>query len=190
MLVGLAFSTIGAIIGSTLSVIYLADLETFRPVLGMLVLGIALQILWQLLHYRRHGDTHTGRAAAAFEGLVHDGGSPCTIGVKHLWYSLHRIVFEFGSEQFSCLSWISILTGVGIALVSSALGVDDGFLLVSFMTILLGLPMFILTGTAALSRAVSSIANYIQLRIELDISFLLLLTGTIAGAWIGPRLSR
>ena len=185
---------LGALIGSTLSVSYLADLKIFRPVFGVLVLVIALQILWLQLSQNRQAGTHAGRAAAAFEGLVHDGGSPCAIGVRHLHYSARRILFEFGGEQFSYPPWAPFLAGTGIATVSSALGVGGGFLLVPFMTILLGLPMFIVAGTAALAIAVSSItsiANYMRLGIELDIPLLLLLlAGTIAGAWTGPRLSR
>ena len=86
------------------------------------------------------------------------------------------------------------MAGMGIAVVSSALGVGGGFLLVPFMSMLLGFPMFIVAGTAALAIAassVTSIANYIRLGIELDLPLLLLLlTGTVVGAWIGPRLSR
>ncbi len=185
---------LGAIIGSTLSVTYLADLKTFRLVFGVLVLGIALQIIWRLLRYYRDTDTHAQRAAAAFEGLVHNGGSSSTIGVKHLQYSLRRVSFEFGGERFNYQPWVPFLTGAGIAAVSSALGVGGGFLLVPFMTMLLGLPMFIVAGTAALSIAVSSvtsIANYMRLGIELDIPLLLLmLAGTIVGAWVGPQVSR
>jgi len=185
---------LGALIGSTLSVTYLADLKVFRPVFGVLVLVIALQIIWRLFSNMWHSETHTERAAAAFEGLMLDGGSPCAIGVQHLRYSLRRILFEFGGEQFSYSPWVPFLSGAGIAVVSSALGVGGGFLLVPFMTILLGLPMFIVAGTAALAIAVSSmtsIANYMWLGIALDIPLLLLLlAGTVAGAWIGPRLSR
>lgn len=57
-----------AIIGSTLSVTYLADPKIFRLVFGVLVLGISLQIIWQLLSQKRQAGTQTGRAAAAFEG--------------------------------------------------------------------------------------------------------------------------
>ncbi len=185
---------LGAIVGSTLSVTYLADLNTFRLVFGVLVLGIALQIIWRLLRHYRDTDTHAQRAAAAFEGLVHTGGSSSTIGVKHLQYSLRRVSFEFGGERFNYQPWAPFLTGAGIAAVSSALGVGGGFLLVPFMTMLLGLPMFIVAGTAALSIAVSSvtsIANYMRLGIELDLPLLLLLlAGTIVGAWVGPRVSR
>jgi len=185
---------LGALLGSTLSITYLADLKIFRPVFGVLVLAIAIQILWRLLSHRRHTDTHSERASAAFEGLVHDGGSPCVIGVRHLQYSLRRVQFEFGGETFRYSPWAPFLTGAGIAVISSALGVGGGFLLVPFMNILLGLPMFIVAGTAALAIVVSSatsIANYMRLGVELDITLLLLLlAGTITGAWIGPRISK
>jgi hypothetical protein len=53
--------------------------------------------------------------------------------------------------------------------------------------------MFLVAGTAALAIAVSSITsigNYVRLGVELDLPLLLiLLAGTVAGAWIGPRLS-
>jgi len=185
---------LGALIGSTLSTTYLADLNLFRLVFGGLILVIALQITWKLLRHKHHGNTRAKRAAAAFEALVRDGGPPCSIGVRQLQSSLRRIHFEFGGERFTYSPWLPLLTGVGIAVISSALGVGGGFLLVPFMTILLGLPMFIVAGTAALAIAVSSvtsIANYMRLGIELDIPLLLLLlTGTVVGALIGPGLSR
>jgi len=185
---------LGALIGSTLSTTYLADLKIFRPVFGVLVMAIAIQIFWRLVRHKRHSNTHSERASAAFEGLVHDGGSPCVIGVRHLQYSLRRVQFEFGDERFSYPPWAPFLTGAGIAVVSSALGVGGGFLLVPFMSILLELPMFIVAGTAALAIVVSSatsVANYMRLGIELDTALLLLLlAGTIAGAWVGPRVSR
>lgn len=184
---------LGAILGSTLSVSYLTDLNIFRSIFGVLALSIALQVLWRLFGRKQNQSTHSERAAAAFEGLVHDGGSPCAIGVMHQQYSFRRVLFVFAGEHFSYAPWVPFLTGAGIAVVSSALGVGGGFLLVPFMCIQLGLPMFIVAGTAALAIAVSSvtsIANYIRLGIELDIPLLLLLlTGTVLGAWIGPRLS-
>lgn len=183
----------GAVIGSTLSVSYLTDLNVFRLLFGIFALGIALQILWRLSTRGRQPSTHSERAAAAFEGMVHDGLSPTAIGVKHQQSSFRCIRFEFAGEQFSYLPWVPFLTGAGIAIISSALGVGGGFLLVPFMSILLGLPMFIVAGTAALAIAVSSvtsIANYIRLGIVLDFPLLLLLlAGTVVGAWIGPRLS-
>ena len=185
---------LGALVGSTLSAAYLSDMNLFRLAFGGFILLIALQIAWKLFSRSRNGNTRAELAAAAFEALVREGGSPCSIGVRHLQYSLRNIDFEFGGERFSYSPWVPFFTGAGIAVISSALGVGGGFLLVPFMVILLGLPMFIVAGTAALAIAVSSvtsIANYMRLGVELDIPLLVfLLTGTLVGAWIGPVLSR
>ena len=97
------------------------------------------------------------------------------------------------------LEWIYILIcfaliWYAIAVVSSALGVGGGFLLVPFMSMVLGLPMAIVAGTAALAilvSSVTSISNYVRLGVELDVPLLsLMLMGTIAGSILGPILSR
>ena len=184
---------LGALVGSTLSHTYLTEIDLFRSVFGVLVLGIALQVLSRVLVHKRKPGTRSERAAAAFEGLVHDHGSPRTIGVSHRHRSWRRIHFVFAGVEFEYAPWAPFLAGAGIAVVSSALGVGGGFLLVPFMVLLLGLPMFLVAGTAALAIAVSSITsigNYVRLGVELDLPLLLiLLAGTVAGAWIGPRLS-
>ncbi len=185
---------LGALVGSTLSAAYLTDIDVFKSIFGVLTLAIALQVLWRLFGHKRKPRSRSERAAAAFEGLVHDGGSTRTIGVSHRHRSLRRIQFVFAGVQFEYAPWAPFLAGAGIAVLSSALGVGGGFLLVPFMVLLLGLPMFLVAGTAALAIAVSSvtsIGNYLRLGVELDLPLLLLLlAGTVAGAWLGPRLSR
>jgi len=184
----------GALVGSTLSVSYLADLKTFKPAFGVFVLLISLQLAWHLLHIKRGGVTASDRAAAAFEGLVLSGGETCSIGVRHRYWSIRRVVFDFGGEQFSYSPWLPFVTGAGIAVIASAFGVGGGFLLVPFMTAIMGLPMFIVAATAALAVAVSSVAsvaNYVRLGVELDLPLLgFMLAGTVVGAWFGPVLSR
>ena len=93
---------IGAIIGSTLSVTYLADLKIFKPVLAVLVVGIALQIAWQLFSSKRYVETRAKRAAVTFEEHVRHGGLPRAIGVKHLRFSPHQISFAFSGQEFAC----------------------------------------------------------------------------------------
>ena len=185
---------LGALVGSSLSAAYLTDIDLFRSLFGVLALGIALQVLSRMFSHKHEPGTRSERAAAAFEGLVHAGGSTRDIGVRHRHRSWRSVRFVFAGEQFDFAPWVPFLTGAGIAVVSSALGVGGGFLLVPFMVLLLGLPMFLVAGTAALAIAVSSITsigNYLRLGIELDVPLLLLLlAGTVAGAWIGPRLSR
>jgi len=44
---------IGTVIGSTLSISYLSDMQTFKPVFAILVLLIAGQIAWQILQRKQ-----------------------------------------------------------------------------------------------------------------------------------------
>ncbi|HED17751.1 MAG TPA: sulfite exporter TauE/SafE family protein [Gammaproteobacteria bacterium] len=184
----------GAIIGSSLSVSHLSDMQLFKPVFGILVLVIVVQIAWQLVGRKQVTEQHTLRASLNFEHLVDQGGAPCSIGVKQQSWSFDRINFIFAGENFSYNPWLPFFTGMGIAIISSAFGVGGGFLLVPYMSIIMRLPMFIIAGTSALAIAIhsiSSIANYMRLGVELDYSLLaLLLSGTAIGAFVGPLLSK
>lgn len=184
----------GALIGSTLSLSYLDDLHTFKPVFGVFILLIALQVVGQLLRPKPTGSTRAGRAASAFEHVITKGDAAHTLGVKQLGFSMTRCEFTFGNERFDYNPWVPVLVGVGIAVISSALGVGGGFLLVPFMSMVLGLPMTIVAGTAALAifiSSVTSIGNYVRLGVDLDLPLLaLMLIGTVAGSVLGPILSK
>jgi uncharacterized membrane protein YfcA len=185
---------VGALIGSTFSVNYLGELGTFKPVFGVFTLLIALQVGWQLLRPKPSGGTPAGRAASAFGHGIEEGDPDHALGVKQLGCSLTRCALTFGNERFDYNPWVPVLVGAGIAVISSALGVGGGFLLVPFMSIVLGLPMTIVAGTAALAifiSSVTSIGNYMRLGIELDVPLLaLMLIGTVAGSFLGPILSK
>lgn len=116
----------GALIGSSLSVRYLADLNVFRPVFAFLVLGIAAQLAWSLRPAGRDRP-HTACAVAAFEGLIATGGEPCTVGVRNRRWSPLMAEFEFGEEHFRYRPWSAFAVGMGIAILSSALGVGGRF---------------------------------------------------------------
>ncbi len=185
---------VGAIIGSTLSLSYLADMQTFKPVFAILVLLIATQIAWQLFPRKQKNSAQADRAATNFENLIEHNGDPCTIGVSHKRISIQKILFTFGNENFSYSPWLPFFAGMGIAVFSSAFGVGGGFLLVPFMSIVMRLPMFIIAATSALAIAIhsiTSITNYMRLGVELDFPLLgLLVTGTIVGSFFGPYLSK
>lgn len=187
---------IGAVIGSSLSTIWLADMSLFKPVFAVLVLFIAGQIAWQLFRQtpRSRELSNTMRAAEAFESHVKKGGDVCDLGVKLLRASWSKIIVQFGNEEFSYRPWLPFLVGMVIAVLSSALGVGGGFLLVPFMSIVMGLPMYVIAGTSALAilvHSVTSIGNYVRLGIELDYALLgLLMAGVVVGSLIGPIASR
>lgn len=191
-----AGGVLGALLGSSLSVNLLSDMGVFRPVFAVLVFFIAAQLAWQIFHAGRTSSelTRTMRAAEAFERQVRRGGELCDMGVECRQFTLRRVVFGFGDEVFEFSPWLPFATGMGIAVLSSALGVGGGFLLVPFMSIVMRLPMYVIAGTSALAIAmhsVTSIANYLRLGVELDLPMLgILLAGVVAGSAVGPALSK
>ncbi len=191
-----AGGVLGALLGSSLSHRLLADMSLFRTVFAVLVFFIATQLIWQILRTRTSTAelTRAMRAAESFEYQVKGGGNLCEQGVRCIVTSFRRIVFAFGNERFSFNPLLPFFTGLGIAVLSSALGVGGGFLLVPFMSIVMRLPMYVIAGTSALAIAIhsiTSIGNYIRLGIELDLAMLgFLLVGVIAGSALGPLLSK
>ena len=157
---------------------------------------LAGQIAWQLVRKSPANDelSHTIRAAQAFMQHVKSGGAACDLGVTHQHLSGSRIVIEFGREHFTFHPLLPFFTGMGIAVLSSALGVGGGFLLVPFMSIIMRLPMYVIAGTSALAitlHSITSIANYVRLGVELDYALLgFLIVGVVIGSVIGPVISR
>jgi uncharacterized membrane protein YfcA len=191
-----AGGVLGALLGSSLSVSLLSDMQVFKPVFAVLVFFIAAQLAWQLLRTGAASAAlaKTMRAAESFERHVKGGGASCEQGVECLVRSLRRFKFRFGNEGFSFSPWLPFFTGMGIAVLSSALGVGGGFLLVPFMSIVMRLPMHVIAGTSALAIAIhsiTSITNYLRLGITLDYPLLgILLIGVVTGSAIGPALSK
>ena len=187
---------IGAFIGSTLSHSLLSDMGIFKPVFAVLVFFIAGQLAWQIFRSSNNTQhlTRAMRAAEAFERQVKDGRDLCAMGVSCVHKSFRQLVFRFGNEEFAFNTWLPLLAGMAIAILSSALGVGGGFLLVPFMSIVMRLPMYVIAGTSALAIAVhslTSIGNYVRLGIELDWTMLgILLAGVVAGSAIGPTVSK
>lgn len=191
-----AGGVLGALAGSTLSVGLLSSMEVFKPVFAVLVFFIAAQLAWQLL---RTGPASaalakTMSAAEAYEQHIKGGGESCDRGVMYRRFTPQRFYFRFGDEDFTFSTWLPFFTGMGIAVLSSALGVGGGFLLVPFMSIVMHLPMHVIAGTSALAIAihsVTSISNYVRLGVELDYKLLIILVaGVVAGSLVGPLISR
>lgn len=182
---------LGAIIGSTLSANYLSDLKDFKPAFAFVTIAIAVQMLWAL---RKSGSkaSKADEASEIFQAMRDEGGDLKTIGVAHGRMGLRSIPFDFAGAQFEYAPWKPVLAGMLIAIISSALGVGGGFLLVPFMAAMLGLPMYIIAGTAALTiiiTSITSVISYASLGITIDWMLMgILILGTAIGSFIGPRI--
>ena len=80
-------------------------------------------------------------------------------GVKDVKISLSQIVFTFYGVEFKFNPILPVIGGLIIASLASFLGIGGGFLLVPFMTAVVGLPMFIVAGTSALTVLLGMIVS-------------------------------
>jgi len=174
---------LGALVGSSLSSIYLADMKTFRPLLGALTLLIGAQIASKL--YRSWNKQVSEQSVR---------GPATSQAVRNLSFSDAALTFSYRGLDYRVPAWSPLLAGFLIATVAAIFGVGGGFLLVPYMSSLLGLPMYIIPATSGIAIIVSllaSIWNYLSFGAHLEmIALLPLLAGAVLGALAGPFVNR
>lgn len=189
----------GALIGSYLSATYLPDMKTYKPFFGIITLFIAIKIWTEMLPGAQEKQKSVKKANKAFEEKVKELKAAGKmnelkeIGVKFSEMGINN-TFTFAGETFRYNALSPFLAGGIVAIISAALGVGGGFLLVPYLSSMLGFPMFIVAGTSVLSILVSSatsIANYVRMGSNLDFAMLgFEVIGVIIGSYLGPVLSK
>jgi hypothetical protein len=190
---------VGALIGSYLSHTYLPDMKSYKPFFGAITLFIAVKIWLEMLPSAKEKQQRVKKANKAFEDKVKELKAAGKmnelkeIGVRFSEMGINN-TFTFAGETFKYNAISPFLAGLIVAIISAALGVGGGFLLVPYLSSMLGFPMFIVAGTSVLSILVSSatsIANYIRMGSNLDFAMLgFEVVGVIIGSYLGPVLSK
>ncbi len=109
-------------------------------------------------------------------------------------WSATKIDFSFWGEAFKANPIVLFFGGIIIGCVASAFGVGGGFMLVPFMTTIMGYPMYLavpisLCGTFGTS--IGGIARYILNGYQPDwIMAALIAAGAIAGGKVGPMIQK
>jgi uncharacterized membrane protein YfcA len=116
-------------------------------------------------------------------------------GVKITSWSISKVVFTFYKVEFSFNPLIPVIGGFFIAALASFLGIGGGFLFVTFLTSIAGLPMFLVAGRSALTVLVGmvvSIFSYMAIKGVVVYWHLIgmELFGIFIGSMIGPRTSK
>lgn len=191
---------VGAIVGSYLSHTFLPDMKTYKPFFGVITLFIAVKIWTELMPAAQEKQKSVKKANKAFEDKVKELKAAGKmnelkdIGVKFSEMGITNNTFSFAGETFRYNALSPFLAGGIVAIISAALGVGGGFLLVPYLSSVLGFPMFIVAGTSTLSILVSSatsIGNYIRMGSSLDFAMLgFEVVGVIIGSYLGPVLSK
>lgn len=189
----------GAMIGSTLSSSLLQDMKTFKPYFGFFTLAIALRLGYECTRKFIDSQKSVKKANESFGAKVKElkaSGKMSElkeIGVKFTKIGVQN-TFTFAGQEFKYNTILVFCAGLIVAIISASLGVGGGFLLVPFMTSVLGFPMFIVAGTSVLSILVTSatsISNYISMGSSVDVSFLAFeLVGVAIGTVVAARVSK
>ncbi len=135
-------------------------------------------------------------AAKAFEAAVKDKkGNIEDQGVKTLKWSLVKTEISFFGQTFTFSPLWAFIGGFFISAIASFIGVGGGFLYVPFLTSVVGLPMFVVAGTSALSVLIGmifGIFNFMVLK-GVMIYWPMIgaeLVGIFIGSMIGPRTGK
>jgi uncharacterized membrane protein YfcA len=134
-------------------------------------------------------------AAKAFEETIKSKGKIEDQGVKTLKWSLAKTEISFFGQTFSFSPIWAFVGGFFISAIASFLGIGGGFLYVPFLTSVVGLPMFVVAGTSALSVLIGmifAIFNFMVLKgVMVHWSLIgMELIGIFVGSMIGPRTGK
>jgi hypothetical protein len=180
------------------------SLAAYQGFFGLFVLLVGGFLLYETTPRGLAGRKASTEAARAFEKHVKeekerktegkaadDGG----LGIKVTKWSVRRIHFTWYGVEFSFNPVLPVLGGIVIAAIASFLGVGGGFLYVPFLTTFVGLPMFVVAGTSALTVLIGmvvSITTYMTVAgATVWWSYIgLAMTGIFVGAMIGPRTQK
>lgn len=191
---------LGALMGSYLSHTHLGDLKDYIFYFGILTYVIALRLWYEITPGYRKQQKKSREATETFEKKVKELKASGKlnelkeIGVKYEKLGLGKNIFSFGGEKFEYYAVLPFLGGFLVAIISSAMGVGGGFLLVPFLASLMGFPMFIVAGTVVLSiliTSATSVLNYISLGSTIDYALLSWeIVGIVIGSYIGVKTSK
>ncbi len=134
-------------------------------------------------------------AAKAFEATIKGKGRIEDQGVKTVKWSMAKTEISFFGQTFSFSPIWAFVGGFFISALASFLGIGGGFLYVPFLTSVVGLPMFVVAGTSALSVLIGmifAIFNFMVLKgVMVHWSLIgMELIGIFIGSMIGPRTGK
>jgi uncharacterized membrane protein YfcA len=175
-------------------------LSAYMGYFGLCVFVIGGFLFYETTPRGQSKKKQANAAVRAFERSVREkkegkAQDDAAMGVTVTRCSLSRVTFTFFGVDFSFNPIWPIVGGLFIAALASFLGIGGGFLYVPFITSVVGLPMYLVAGTSALTVLVGMIVSIF--------GFLVLkgavvhwgligaeLVGIFVGSMLGPRTSK
>jgi uncharacterized membrane protein YfcA len=192
------FLGIGALIATLIVVFTTAGKVKFSQYqgwFGLCVFLIAAFMIYEMSPKGQAKKKAAKEAAKAFEDTMKYRGDITDQGVETVTLSLARTEIAFFGQSFTFSPVWAFVGGFLISALASFIGVGGGFLYVPFLTSVVGLPMFVVAGTSALSVLIGmvfSIFNFMVLK-GVIVYWPMIgaeLVGIFVGSMIGPRTGK
>jgi uncharacterized membrane protein YfcA len=192
------FLGIGALVATLLIVFTTAGKISFSQYqgwFGLCVFAIGGFMIYEMTPSGQKSKAEAQVAAKSFEETIKSKGDIKEQGVKTLKWSLTKTEISFFGQKFTFSPIWALVGGFFISALASFLGVGGGFLYVPFLTSVVGLPMFVVAGTSALSVLIGmifAIFNFMVLK-GVMVYWPLIgaeLVGIFIGSMIGPRTGK
>jgi len=192
------FLGLGALVATLLVVFTTAGkvkFSQYQGYFGLIVFIIGGFMVYEMTPRGQRSKKASQEAAKAFEQTVKQKGDIQEQGVKTLKWSLVKTEISFFGQTFRFSPIWAFIGGFVISAVASFIGVGGGFLYVPFLTSVVGLPMFVVAGTSALSVLIGmifAIFNFMVLA-GIRVYWPMIgaeLVGIFVGSMIGPRTGK
>jgi len=192
------FLGIGALFATLLVVFTTAGkikFSQYQGYFGLIVFIIGGFMIYELTPKGSASKKEAQAAGKAFEETIKAKKKIEDQGVRTLKWSLTKTEISFFGQTFTFSPIWAFVGGFVISAIASFLGIGGGFLYVPFLTSVVGLPMFVVAGTSALSVLIGmifAIFNFMVLK-GVVVQWSLIgaeLVGIFIGSMIGPRTGK
>ncbi len=192
------FLGIGALFATLLIVFTTAGkikFSQYQGWFGLCVFVIGGFMIYEMTPKGQASKKKAQEAAKAFESSIKEKKDITDQGIKTVKWSLIETEFSFFGQTFTFSPIWAFVGGFFISAIASFLGVGGGFLYVPFLTSVVGLPMFVVAGTSALSVLIGmifAIFNFMVLK-GVQVYWPMIgaeLVGIFIGSMIGPRTGK
>jgi uncharacterized membrane protein YfcA len=192
------FLGVGALFATLLVVFTTAGqikFSQYQGWFGLCVFVIGGFMIYEMSPRGQKSKKESQEAAKAFEATIKEKKDIKDQGIKTLKWGLVKTQFSFFGQTFTFSPIWAFIGGFFISCVASFLGVGGGFLYVPFLASVVGLPMFVVAGTSALSVLIGmifAIFNFMVLK-GVQVYWPMIgaeLVGIFIGAMIGPRTGK
>jgi hypothetical protein len=182
----------GALFGSWFSKSYLSELKSFKYLFGYLTFLVVALMVYNILKQRKKKLEENKKECGADTASAAENVKLNIPSV--LKFSAKKIDFRCIDKDYSVKPAVLFTAGFFIAVISSIFGVGGGFLIVPFLTDVIGVPVFLAAGISILVVLISSltsVSNYIRMGVPVIVPVLAAtLAGVIIGSIAGPKISR